>query len=567
MDTVYHQRSCCSSRRGSSSQLIPSSLHRPEASIASLSPEILSAIFVLLKASYYIPPKFSFDKRSAPPWIYITEVCRQWYDVAFSCPALWNDIDTNKGSLAVTKLLELSKAAPITVSIKTYNWWRRQGFSEDISESIRRLDPHLSRAQKLNISISRGIINDIENIGCTSFPLVEELRLEGVSRDVETMSGNLVRNEMPRLRSVCLDQWIVPCESPVLSNLTHLTVGSHNPSPFQPSIGQLLAVLGRCPDLKELFLMNVGPVVREDSGNPLQPVALRSLVHLVLEMDALQCSAFTSYVELPSEEQLTWNIVCHIVDNNLPNILIPASSSKTIVSRSLTINTCGRDLMLHSAAMTSSGRVCHGNVTLMHGTRRQPLQLGHVAPIILSTAGWLHTTELLVDFTPYAESPTPISGEEFASRDDWATLLSVLPQLAKIEVIFGFGAADDSLGIAWGLLDILCYSDAEYKPRVHGAPALNVFCPRLAALVFAAENIDVLAFGPAPEVMVQWPHVWPKLKALMAFREACGARLERVHLRKIRNYAVPDEAELAEVQRSVGQLIIEPLGWKTSSRS
>ena len=97
--------------------------------IVDLPAELLAIIFYI----YVAELADSYDL------VLLTQVCRQWRDIAFSSSALWGFIPIYRQPHFVSKLLTLSKAAPIHVS------WTI------IPQSMHILQPHIARIMTVDI--------------------------------------------------------------------------------------------------------------------------------------------------------------------------------------------------------------------------------------------------------------------------------------------------------------------------------------------------------------------------------------------------------------------------------
>jgi F-box-like len=176
----------------------------------------------------------------------LTQVCRQWRDIALSFPALWGFISISQRPHIVSKLLTLSKDTPIHVS------WSRT----IIPLSMHKLQPYIARIMTVDITsvelaYMRRFLSLFEaNVTC---PILTSLHIQLV----KIPYGNTVFSaQAPLLRHVMLERVALPWGEWKYTGLTHLVL-EHLHQHIAPSISQLREIFAECTALEEVSLTNV----------------------------------------------------------------------------------------------------------------------------------------------------------------------------------------------------------------------------------------------------------------------------------------------------------------------
>ncbi|KIJ65654.1 hypothetical protein HYDPIDRAFT_39574 [Hydnomerulius pinastri MD-312] len=250
--------------------------------ISRLPPEVLASIFVLYArishVEHFDEPHMEYFTEVLP-WVKVSYVCRQWRDVALSCPTLWTFMFF-ASQRWTDVLLSRSKSAPLVVAVSLFSPTPR------LIAMVEKTLSHMWRVQRLQLVLGRDTFDQLSSKLAAPAPVLQYLSVNGLyyKGDTPVLLDGIFLSKVPHLRIVELDGCRTPWSSPVLSGLTGLKL-THFPRDSQPTMVELLTILRRMPELVDLCLK-----MRRDVPFDLTTTLVASsqqLVHL------LRLSAFT----------------------------------------------------------------------------------------------------------------------------------------------------------------------------------------------------------------------------------------------------------------------------------
>ncbi|KAL6303447.1 hypothetical protein BKA93DRAFT_787395 [Sparassis latifolia] len=291
-------------------------------SIEDLPPELLRCIFLFAAPAFdadeEVPAYEDEERCAAHPGHLVARVCRLWRNIALQLPALWTTVDFNDGFQQAEAYLELSRNAPVTISLDLTKPIRGQ--SEDIRDSDMDEDveriflplimPHVSRWRSLRFSSddAHSMLRVLVAMSkCGPAPLLEELLL---SRPVARSRVEIGYMPLLALRGIYLN-W---AESRCFSGLHRLELAYHA-EPVRPEYKEFARILNSSPNLHTLILRNSGPfegldewmesmgLSEDDDWLPLI-VVLRSLRKLVLDFTSYRTEFLLKCLDFGSLEEL-----------------------------------------------------------------------------------------------------------------------------------------------------------------------------------------------------------------------------------------------------------------------
>ncbi|ETW86352.1 hypothetical protein HETIRDRAFT_309161, partial [Heterobasidion irregulare TC 32-1] len=297
------------------------------ARISCLPPEILSRIFSFL-AVINVPTGYNFSPKSVGQklgWIRVSHVCSYWREVALKDPTLWRCIPFLLGSQWVAEALVRAKGAPLIIDIKDqfHDKERARSF---ISSTL----PHLSHVQCLKLSGSTTqFLSAIQSLTLPA-PIIDSIDLQFSGEDIVLhLPPGLFAQHAPRLRTALFDDVKATWSSPILRNLTTLSISlsQRKVSPSNlPSPSEFFEAMSNMPHLEHLTIRHSlpRPLTAISHGYSLT-VTLHRLMSLTLEdtwfssMAALQIIRFPSTTDLDLGLTLAQNT--RETNNILPRIL------------------------------------------------------------------------------------------------------------------------------------------------------------------------------------------------------------------------------------------------------
>ncbi|KAK7014329.1 F-box domain-containing protein [Favolaschia claudopus] len=206
-------------------------LHSHKYPVLTLPNEITSEIFQHYLPTYPEPPEFFED----PSPTTLTQICRQWRELALATPALWRAMDLRQISSSELAHLWLERSGCLPLSIRGTD---AKGLFHTFSASI----PHCARWEYLHLALDTS--SNLKAIDA-AMPLLRTLSLV-INRRGRSASSPHRFQDVPLLRSVVLD-----CHSPTAdvvlpwSQLTSLALRC-NYSREIPSILRQMSNLVHC---------------------------------------------------------------------------------------------------------------------------------------------------------------------------------------------------------------------------------------------------------------------------------------------------------------------------------
>ncbi|KAK6977963.1 hypothetical protein R3P38DRAFT_3294578 [Favolaschia claudopus] len=241
--------------------LEPSS-HPP---ILALPPEILSEIFIRFLPPY--PDSPPFIGRYSPTCLIL--VCREWYSVAITTPALWRAMQigfpfhllpSHEGGPALARLwLDRSGCLPLSIHASDMHVYNAFDFFQDVCR-------HCHRWEHLTMGISES--DHLLEIAGLTMPL---LRTLDITVDIEdVLYGPMIVHDAPLLRSVVLSDGEGRNVELPWSQLTSLQL--------ECLIGDCMSILQETPNLVSCTLRLIAPWTTEEPAH--DPYTDISLLHL-----------------------------------------------------------------------------------------------------------------------------------------------------------------------------------------------------------------------------------------------------------------------------------------------
>ncbi|KIM39685.1 hypothetical protein M413DRAFT_447142 [Hebeloma cylindrosporum] len=279
--------------------------------IDQLPDELLGSIFLLNTIKEVVDGQILHDPHATT--LSSRAVCKRWYDVATSYPVFWSRIiDYERHPPTwVKELLRRSKSSLIEVGEDSafkcvqVRYPRGEAVLHHMLE-----DP--SRIKTLSLQIRFKPWQYI----CQNFlqypaPNLEFLNLITSCPFPDCLyPGPLFADAAPFLRRVHLQRCLIDFSSPVLSNLTGLSVSdivtagilstkrSDHPLKVAPTVGGWLRILGNIPSLRYLTLSSAISENRSDE-EPLVNVSLPNLIFLTIGAKFHGGATFLEHLSIP----------------------------------------------------------------------------------------------------------------------------------------------------------------------------------------------------------------------------------------------------------------------------
>ncbi|KAH9927885.1 hypothetical protein B0H21DRAFT_123948 [Amylocystis lapponica] len=239
-------------------------------------------------------------------WIKVTHVCSHWRAVALTTPTLWSNIDIGKNCSLFRAYLERSGDVKVNISLS------HKARHEATVSSL--LSQHARRISRLQVTRQAGerllpfLHFPMPNLESLALNMISgECTLESQDGDDESDEEHLdifapVSDSFPQLRFVSLQRVLIPWTSRALTSLTHLELSNIRRGQV-PSMGILLDILERCPDLEFLSLTHCGPVFPDDAA-PSRTVSLPKLQHLHMTTIPTEVPCVLARLVLPTSVSL-----------------------------------------------------------------------------------------------------------------------------------------------------------------------------------------------------------------------------------------------------------------------
>ncbi|VDC04795.1 unnamed protein product [Peniophora sp. CBMAI 1063] len=266
--------------------------------------EILEKILLAVSESGWRP-----SSSNKIGWLVMTHICQTLRLIALHLQTLWaKAVFYLPYSQACMEILSRAGKVPLSITL-------RQTEERPSTGVVRLLKEHIDSARSIDIEESRAY--DIEEMGLwpyrpsdlagRSFPLLEAFRLKASQAHYHpnvTPGGRFLTPEAmiaPRLRSLCLDNSIIPFSPNTLTSLTiSISYGSEHEADYIRATldARLFDILQSCGRLEKLVLKHAIPVsfARFEGAN-IDISSLRRL-HVTDEYD--QVLVFLNVVHAPS---------------------------------------------------------------------------------------------------------------------------------------------------------------------------------------------------------------------------------------------------------------------------
>lgn len=288
--------------------------------VNTLPPEIILQIFADIAYDHY--PIVHHDRRIPTNlgWIRtLTHVCQHWRHIALANPSLWTNICTSLGPRWAQETFKRSRTVPVSLL------WT---FTRHISTSLDKyLYAQLSQptvfanVRTLNLTGEASILRLLEHPA----PALEKFTLHYRFGLVD-LSAHIFSESAPKLQTLRLFHCSIPWGSPILNNLTHLTVvypsceidmsevPVYDDKEKHPTHEQLLEFLRNATSLETLSLSHALPIVDLDTSpaNDSPIVTLPHLKTLILTGRVGDCSAFLRSISFPHTTNLTLNCIADV---------------------------------------------------------------------------------------------------------------------------------------------------------------------------------------------------------------------------------------------------------------
>ncbi|KDR80874.1 hypothetical protein GALMADRAFT_153283 [Galerina marginata CBS 339.88] len=285
---------------------------RPPALVDQLPDEILEAVFLLNTSKEFQNDCLIHDPHRTT--IATVLVCKRWHNVALDYPALWSRIiDYERHPPQwVEELLRRSKSSPIDVgedSVFKHVRLRNHGGKAMLGQIFE----HASTIRTLSLQITYSPWDLI----CKKFlqypaPLLEYLNLITSCPFPDCLyPGPLFALEAPRLRRLHLQRCLIDFSSPVLTNLTELSVldilaprimsmrKPDHPLKVAPTVGGWLRILEHIPSLLYLTLSSA-ITHSSNEDDPMPDVHLPNLLFLTVGATFNDGTAFLHHLSIPA---------------------------------------------------------------------------------------------------------------------------------------------------------------------------------------------------------------------------------------------------------------------------
>ncbi|TFK63450.1 hypothetical protein BDN72DRAFT_847616, partial [Pluteus cervinus] len=209
-----------------------------------LPPEVLTRIFYFVRQ---VHKRERFHRRNLK-WVIVTHVSQHWRNAAIGCPALWSHISSIYPMVVAQELLHRSKAAPLSLELR----------SGSALEARQLVSTSLSRIRELRLDLYSAAWEDLSpDLSSPAF-LLESFSLVVLGKDVPSPASALsditFAGTTPRLRRLEVAGCSVDIHSPIFTDLTSLEL--RNP-PQKLSAIDLLVTLRNLPGLTSLSLSSV----------------------------------------------------------------------------------------------------------------------------------------------------------------------------------------------------------------------------------------------------------------------------------------------------------------------
>ena len=271
--------------------------------VSRLPPELLVSIFSLLAADEAPTVRYTISLG----WIVVSHVCSHWRRVALDSPVLWANINFDLSSWWIQTMLDRAKQGPLVIRDI------RIRYAEDAESVLGVLSSHMSQIGKLGLRQPLGgvdTINPVVKFLTSPAPSLEWVKfVVETIRDVHLPNNNMVDNYAPSLRVVTLVGCTIPWISPIMRNLSHLTIAltqwqyQQVEENYLPSKDEFFDMLANMHHLETLDIEEYFPRYTPDTGvysRMRQPgIELLGLSSLILRGSWAPCIAVLGSIQIP----------------------------------------------------------------------------------------------------------------------------------------------------------------------------------------------------------------------------------------------------------------------------
>ncbi|ETW77498.1 hypothetical protein HETIRDRAFT_421621 [Heterobasidion irregulare TC 32-1] len=302
--------------------------------VSRLPPELLVSIFSLLAADEAPTVRY----RISLGWIVVSHVCSHWRRVALDSPVLWANINFDLSSWWIQTMLDRAKQGPLVIRAI------RIRYAEDAESVLGVLSSHMSQRRELGLRQPLGGVDTINPV--VKFLTSPAPSLEWVKFVVETKKNVHIPNNMfgdyaLSLRVVTLVGCTIPWISPIMRNLSHLTIAltqwqyQQVEENYLPSKDDFFDMLANMHHLETLDIEEYFPRYTPDTGvysRMRQPgIELLDLSSLILRGSWAPCIAVLGSIQIPETSMVHFTCRNHtregFVDLLLP--MLEKHSGKT----------------------------------------------------------------------------------------------------------------------------------------------------------------------------------------------------------------------------------------------
>ncbi|KAK6997305.1 F-box domain-containing protein [Favolaschia claudopus] len=248
--------------------------------ILTLPPEIVAEIFLRFLPTYPDPPPLVGPNSPA----ILTEICRQWREVALSLPALWSAIPLTSTAEAVASLAPvwLNRSACLPVSISATD-------TDKLFPVFSSLIPHCDRWEHLKLLLQKA-----NNINALNVPMPLLHTLDIYLNDAPFVPVEVNSQVFPLLRTVIVDNFGYPGVALPWSQLTSLTLRGIFPQ-------ECISILQQALHLEHCALSLWG---LRDGQNEFPSLILSRLESLILERESRISVGFFESLITPALRRL-----------------------------------------------------------------------------------------------------------------------------------------------------------------------------------------------------------------------------------------------------------------------
>lgn len=268
--------------------------------IARLPNELLSKVFKCYLAVHMQQPGDGIKGS----WCSFSHVCHRWRQVSIHDASMWTHIGPHNIRWA-TELLLRSKSFPLTVDIAI-------GFGADpAGECLPRILSESRRLRELSLSTAGPslMINAIVDMAYSADTL-ESLKLTMDNTVVLWLPNTLFRSFTPCLRRLNLFNCGIQWDSPLLSNLTDISISfpAYGDTVRRSTLGSFLERLQDISGLKRLrleYCVDGAVSASDEGGRSMRAVHLRCLESLQISDDIVSLRGILKYLRVPATASIT----------------------------------------------------------------------------------------------------------------------------------------------------------------------------------------------------------------------------------------------------------------------